>query len=160
MRYTQEDEKISHSEFGVVKDDEYLLRVIYAPEHIVDGLVIETAISLDDLSTRGFSLDRKIYKDDALIEQRIVNQTQKSPEQRQSSSISEFLCVDARNISVPEQTNERAFIIIDDAQDDNQAHASLYSAQDGLKKGALRKLRALLLPLLQLNTVRCNSLNN
>jgi hypothetical protein len=158
MRYTLEDEKISHSEFGVVKDEEYLLRVIYAPEHIKDGLVIESAISLEDLSTRGFSLDREMYKDDALIELRIVDQTQKSPDKRQSSSVSEFLCGDARGIStsLPEQTNERAFIIIDDAQDDNQAHASLYSAQDGLKRGALKKLRALLLPLLQINTERCN----
>ncbi|MGZ8186586.1 MAG: hypothetical protein ACXWTL_09090, partial [Methylobacter sp.] len=92
------------------------------------------------------------------IEQRIVNQTQKNPDKRQSSCVSEFLCGDARCIliPVPEQTNERAFIIIDDAQDDNPAHASLYSAQDGLKRGALKKLRTLLLPLLQLNAVRCN----
>jgi len=154
MRYTQEDEKISHSTFGVVKDDEYLLRVLYAPEHLVDGLVIESAISLEDLSTRGFSLDRKTHKDDDLIEQRIVNQTQKNPSNRQSSAISEFLCVDARSISIaaPEQPKENAFIIIDDAQCDNPAHASLYSAQDGLKKGGLRKLRSLLLPLLQLKT--------
>jgi hypothetical protein len=114
---------------------------------------------LEDLSTRGFSLDREMYKDDNLIEQRIVNQTQKSPDKRQSSSVSKFLCGDSRGISiqVPEQTNERAFIVIDNAQDDNLAHASLYSAQDGLKRGTLKKLRALLLPLLQLNAVRCNS---
>ena len=160
MRYTQEDEKISHSEFGVVRDDEHLLRVIYAPEHIVGGFVIESAISLEDLSTRGFSLDREMYKDDTLIEQRIVNQTQKRPDERQSSFVSKFRCGDARGISVTYQTNERAFIVIDDAQDDNQAHASLYSTQDGLKRGALKKLRTLLLPLLQLNAVRCNSLNN
>lgn len=153
MHYTQEDEKISHSEFGVVKDQEYLLRVIYAPEHIVDGFVIESAISLEDLSTRGFSLDREMYKDDTLIELRIVNQTQKNPDKRQSSSVSKFLCGDARVISIPEQTNERAFVVIDDAQDDNRAHASLYSAQDGLGKGTLRRLRSLLLPLLQLNVV-------
>lgn len=158
MRYTQEDEKISHSKFGVVKDEECLLRVIYAPEHIVDGFVIGSAIPLQDLSARGFSLDREMYKDDALIEQRIVTQTQKSPDNRQSSSISRFLCGDARDISTPvsEQINERAFIVIDDAQDDNPAHASLYSAQDGLGNGALRKLRSLLLPLLQLNVEKCN----
>lgn len=156
MRYTQEDEKNSHSEFGIVKDEEYLLRVIYAPEHIKDGFVIESAISLEDLSTRGFSLDRELYKDDTLIEQRIVNHTQKRPDERQSSFISKFLCGNARGISDPEQTNERAFIVIDDAQDDNLAHASLYSAQNGLKRGALKKLRTLLLPLLQRNAVSCN----
>lgn len=149
MRYTLEDEKNSHSEFGVVKDEEYLLRVIFSPEHIVDGLVIESAISLEDLSIRGFSLDRETYKDDAVIQRRIVNQLEKNPDQRQSSFISKFRCGDARAISAPDQAIERAFIIIDDAQDDNMAHASLFSAQDGLKRGALKKLRTFLLPLLQ-----------
>lgn len=146
-QYELEDEINSHSEFGPVQDEECLLRIIYAPEHIKDGLVIETAISLDDLKSKGFSLDRDKYVDRALIQERISIQTQRNPDERQSSSISRFRCGDARKVL--DQAKERAFIVIDDALVDNKAHASLYSAKEGLGKGALRKLRSLLLPLLQ-----------
>lgn len=148
-RYTLEDERSSHSEFGAVKDEEYLLRVVYAPEHIKEGLVIEASISLDDLKSKGFSLDREMYVDNALMQQRISIQTERNPDMRQSSSISKFRCSDAREIL--DQANERAFIVIDDAIVENKAHASLYSAKEGLGKGTLRKLRSLLLPLLQQN---------
>ena len=149
MRYTLEDETVSHSKFGIVADDEYLLRVIYSPEHIINGSVIESAISLDDLSTRGFSLDREMYQDQSLITKRIEIQSQKKPAERQSSSIFRFKCGAARSIQIINQHDNRAFIVIDDAQQNNEAHASLYSAQIGLGKGELRKLRSLLLPLLE-----------
>ncbi|WP_394754372.1 hypothetical protein [Crenothrix sp.] len=146
-RYTQEDEKIAHSEFGVVKDEEYLLRIIYAPEHIRDDLVIESAIALDDLSTRGFSLDRDAYKNDSAIQQRISTQSDKQPDQRQTYFIAKFQCISVRDML--DEANKRAFIVIDDVHDDNKAHASLYSAKANLGKGILRKLRSQLLPLLQ-----------
>ena len=149
MRYTLEDETVYHSKFGIVADDEYLLRVIYSPEHIINGSVIESAISLDDLSTRGFSLDREMYQDQSLIARRIEIQSQKKPAERQSSSIFRFKCGAARSIQIINQHDNRAFIVIDDAQQNNEAHASLYSAQNGLRKGELRKLRSLLLPLLE-----------
>lgn len=146
-RYTREDEQTAHSALGVVKDEEHLLRVIYAPEHIRNGSVIESAIALEDLKERGFSLDRASYVDDAVIQQRIAAQTDRKPDQRQSNFIAQFECVSVRNIS--DESNEQAFIVIDTAQDDNLAHASLYSANANLGRGGLRKLRDKLLPLLQ-----------
>ncbi|WP_442498239.1 hypothetical protein [Methylobacter sp. sgz302048] len=132
-----------------MRNEEYLLRIIYAPEHIVNGSVIESAIALDDLSQRGFSLDRETYVDDTVMQQRIITQTNRNPAQRQSNIVAKFQCCRAR--SILDEMDERVFIVIDDAQDDNKAHASLYSAKENLGRGALRKLRSQLLPLLQEN---------
>jgi hypothetical protein len=148
-RYTQEDEQIPHSEFGIVKDEEYLLRILYEPEHILNGSILETAISLTDLKEKGFSLDRESYVDNIVIQQRITTQTDRNPTQRQSNVITKFKCVDVRSIS-DEAMNERLFIIIDDIPpDNNQAHAAIYSSKENLGRGALRKLRWQLLPILQ-----------
>lgn len=148
-RYTQEDEQISNSEFGIVKDEEYLLRILYEPEHILDGLILDTAISLTDLKEKGFSLDREKYVDKDVIQQRIAKQTDKNPTQRQNNVVTKFMCLDVRSI-LDEATNERLFIVIDDIPpDNNQAHAAIYSSKENLGKGALRKLRSQLLPFLQ-----------
>jgi hypothetical protein len=136
MRYSKDDEKASQSKHspGIVKDAEELLRVIFYPEHVVNGNVIATAISLDDLSDRGFSIDRRTYASRSIIEQRINFQTEKMPEERQESTISKFRCGAVRKLR--SEDRRRACIVVDTALPENPAHASIYSAES-LGKGSL-----------------------
>jgi len=68
------------------------------------------------------------------------------PETRLSGVIALLQCGVVRNIQDDEQ--KRAFIVLDTAYETNIAHASIYSAVPR-GRGALRKLRSLLLPFLQ-----------
>jgi hypothetical protein len=47
-----------------------------------------------------------------------------------------------------DEGNQRAFIVIDTAESENRAHAAIYSAYSR-SRGQLRRIRVLLLPLLQ-----------
>lgn len=148
MGYSINDEKCQQTELspGIVQDHEFLLRVIFEPEHVLDGKVIETAISLSDLESRGFSVDRYEHADKSVIQKRIDRQIQNSPENRHSGKVSKFCCLSVRGIY--DDDNERSFIVIDTAMAENKAHASVYSAIER-KKSALRKIRSLLIPYLQ-----------
>lgn len=150
MRYSTDDESTSQSQHspGPVKDSEELLRVLFYPEHVKDGLVLETAIPLEDLRERGFSVDRRGYAKRSAIEQRVSRQmaNEKKREERQESTISKFRCGAVRKIL--NQDHGRACIVIDTALQENPAHASIYS-KDSLGRGGLKKIRNLMLPLLQ-----------
>ena len=68
------------------------------------------------------------------------------PNMRLEGVIALLQCIEVRNIQDDEQ--QRAFIVLDTAYETNIAHASIYSAVPR-GRSALRKLRSLLLPLLQ-----------
>lgn len=148
MRYSQDDEFTSQSEHspGPVKNSEELLRVIFYPEHIKDGCVLATAVSLTDLRERGFSVDRRGHVIKSVIEQKISRQIANKREERQESTISKFRCGAVRELL--NESYGRACIVIDTALAENPAHASIYSAKV-LGDGGLRKVRSLILPLLQ-----------
>lgn len=148
MPYSLEDEKVSQSPdapHGRVEDDELLLRLVYHPEHVVDGKVIKAAISAQDLERRGFSVDRASYVEFSVVDARAQQQMQNVPSKRQEASVSQFGCGEVR--ALLDTDGQRGFIVIDTDGDENPAHAAIY----GLKKGraAIKRLKTLLLPLLQ-----------
>ena len=147
-QYTLDCEKITH-EFspGVVEDEEPLLRLLYVPEHVVNDVVIETAIPLDDLKSRGLSLDRMTFAKKEIIQERMDKQMIKDPVKRQEASLAKFCCSDIRSIVDPD-TGDRKNLVIDDAMEANIAHASIFSHKE-MGKGALRKQRTVLLEYLQ-----------
>jgi hypothetical protein len=150
MRYSTDDESTSQSQHspGPVKESEELLRVLFYPEHVKDGLVLETAIPLEDLRERGFGVDRRGRASRSVIEQRISRQmaNENKREERQESTISKMRCGAVRGVL--NEDRGRACIVIDTASADNPAHASIYSAKV-LGAAGLRKVRSLILPLLQ-----------
>jgi hypothetical protein len=152
MAYTIDDELRPQSAYspGVVKDEEELLRIIFYPEHIVDNIVQPSAIALDDLRSRGFSVDRRQYVQHDVLQRNIDNLRNRQQEARQVGYIAQLQCRTVRNIH--DDNAERAFIVIDTAYEINIAHASIYSARPRTD-AHLRRLRNRLLVLLE---TRCN----
>lgn len=155
--YTVEDETISQSEFSPcpVKSEEDLLRLGYHPEHMDKGKIVPTAISSQDLTDRGFSVDRKEYHSKELIKNRAKIQMKKRLDQRQNAFISTFKCSLVRSILYSENNEKkRGFIVIDTADEENIAHASVYIITKA--KSILRKIRVELAELLNDNLVPLN----
>jgi hypothetical protein len=152
MAYTIDDESHPQSAYspGVVQDEEELPRIIFYPEHIVDNIVQPSAIALDDLRSRGFSVDRRQYAQQDIMQQNIANLRNRQQEARQVDYIARLQCRTVRNIQ--DSDAERAFIVIDTAYEINIAHASIYSAKPRTD-AHLRRLRNQLLALLE---TRCN----
>jgi hypothetical protein len=133
-----------------VKDEEELLRIIFSPEHIVDNIVQPSAIALEDLRSRGFSVDRRQYAQQDIMQQNVDNLRRRQQEVRQVEYVAQFPCGTVRDIQ--NDNVERAFIVIDTAHERNRAHASIYSARPRTD-AHLRRLRNQLLVLLE---TRCN----
>ena len=148
MPYTIADENTRQSPYspGIVEPAEMLLRLGFHPEHTEDGEIVPAAISREDLAERGFSVDRQSHVKRRVIEERACNLMANVPAKRQEALISSFSCGAVRELQ--DHNNERAFIVIDTAKDDNHAHASIYSAIER-KPGQLKKVRNSLLQLLQ-----------
>ncbi|MEG9303239.1 hypothetical protein [Psychrobacter celer] len=148
-KYTIEDEKKMCSKYspGIVLNSEELYRITLHPDHISsEGEVLPAAISTDDLERRGFSVERERYSDNDII-CGIADKQVQSKESREHAELAKLGCGEIRNLSY-EQTGNRSFLVIDDALENNIAHASIYSAMQTSKKSILRKLRNQLSPFL------------
>lgn len=132
---------------GVVAQGEWLLRSVFYPDHFVGGKVVKTAISLDDLSARGFSVNRQQHVTREVIESGIdkylENDFQGTP--REFVGIACFTSSKVRDFK---REDSQAFVVIDTALSCNRSHASVYAADPTLSRGQLRRLRDMLLPLL------------
>lgn len=148
LKYSLADENRSispgHSP-GPVKNSEKLLRVLHQPEHIKDGELIETTISLKDLKSKGFSVDRKAYINPESLREKVAGQVRRNPENREASFSSELFCGNLRELF---SEGKRDFLIVDEINEKetpvNRAHASIYSANVTGDSG-LRRLRSKLL---------------
>jgi hypothetical protein len=150
MNYTLADEQHQCSNYspGIVGEEEQLLRILFHPEHINDqNEIASSAVSTDDLRVRGLSVYRKLHASKDMISDNISNQQQKAnmSNQRNSASLAVLVCSDVRSFVF---NDERSFIVIDDALEDNISHASIYSAYPR-KKSELRKIRIQLISLME-----------
>lgn len=148
MEYTLED---MHS----------LLRLNFAPQHIVDGKVLPTAISTEDLKIRGYSLDAEPLIDSKTLTERAQSQSEKDPQARVSPYISRFQYCDANAIKIDDVPAFNIFhspVAFDQEKQikANPAHVSLLCTESEKGKPYYRKARILLLPLLQ-NLIELNA---
>ena len=125
-----------------------MLREMFNPQHVKDGEVVVTAVSLTELRSTGFSVHRKEYVSLEFVrkalEWRLLKPRKGTP--WKNEGVAEILTGDVRRIRRDE---ESLFVIIDTAVSENPGHASIYAAIPELRDPEARKLRLLLLPLLQ-----------
>ena len=133
---------------GVVEDSEILLREMFNPQHVKDGEVVVTAVSLTELRSTGFSVHRKEYVSLEHVKKAIEVRLDKPRKERpwKDEGLAEILTEDVRSLRRDE---ERQFVVIDTAIPENLGHASIYAAKPALRDPEARRIRLLLLPLLQ-----------
>ncbi|MBK5345132.1 hypothetical protein JFU48_27725 [Pseudomonas sp. TH49] len=132
----------------------HLLRLNFAPQHIIDGKVIPAAISTEDLQHRGYSLDSENLLSIETLTERAESQSAKNPEERKSPHISRFLCGEAASIK---HDDIQAFNIFHSPVcEDNEknikanfAHVSLLCTDTTQGRSYYKKAKNLLLPVLQ-----------
>ena len=133
---------------GVVMDEEVLLREILNPDHVKDGEIQPSAVSLQDLKKRGFSVHRLDHVTEAIVENSINKKLAKTVEgkQRVSEGVARFTARCVRDFS---DDGNRVFVVIDTAKLSNNGHASIYLFDVTMGQSLARKMRGKLLPLLE-----------
>lgn len=126
-----------------VLDDESLLRLTFAPEHFVDGRFQQGAVALEDLKKRGVSVDRTALTTKCVVLRRVNEQSSRKPGDRELPVFSLLRCGDVRSES--DENGVPCFKVEASPTDENPGHASIFSTDRTLGKGALRKLRDKLL---------------
>ena len=133
---------------GIVEDEEQLIREMFNPQHInEEGKVIERAISVNELVADGFSVHRIKYVSKEYVKKSIQTRlSRKRKEPWTSEGVSRLKTLAVRQIFLED---ERAFVVVDTATEDNPGHASIYFATPQKGKAYAREAHGFLLPLLQ-----------
>ena len=133
---------------GVVLNDEQLLRSLFNPDHIKDGVLQVAAIPLRDLQVRGFSVSRLSHVTPEFVDAGINRLLARRPggEPRYSEGVARFSAGTVRGIQVE---GRQVFVVIDTALPDNVGHASIYLSDVSMPQSQARRMRERLLPLLQ-----------
>lgn len=140
-----------------LEDQHALLRLNFAPQHIIDGKVIPSAISTEDLKVRGYSLDSELLVSLSTLTERAETQSAKKPEERVSPHISRFFCHDAKHLKLEISDEFPAFSIFhspvkestESEVKQNDAHVSLLCTDNTKGPSYYKKAKSLLLPVLQ-----------
>lgn len=132
---------------GVVLDEEWLLRNIYDPDHVRNGKIHLTAVSLDDLKGRGFSVKRLQHVTQAFVEADMAETLERPFDGKPRSfvGISRLKVYEVRDIKVDDS---QVFVVIDTALPHNRGHASIYLSNIAMSKGQARLMREKLLSML------------
>ena len=133
---------------GVILNDEQLLRSLFNPDHIKDGVLQVAAIPLRDLQVRGFSVNRLSHVTPEFVDAGINRLLARRPggEPRYSEGVARFSAGTVRGIQVE---GRQVFVVIDTALPDNVGHASIYLSDVSMPQSQARRMRERLLPLLQ-----------
>ena len=133
---------------GAVADGETLLREMLNPDHVVNGEVQPSAISLTDLRERGFSVHRLGYVTRKFVEDSIEVKLARpfQGRKRESEGISRFT---ARSVREIRGKDLQVFVVIDTAMMSNRGHASIYLSNTEMKDSLARSMRSKLMPLLE-----------
>lgn len=125
-----------------VGDEEFIIRMTFSPESYKDGEFLPTAVSLQDLRDRGFSVDRESLTIKSAVLSRIDIQRQKKPDDRQFPLFSKLHSGAVR--AEVDDAQQRMFVIEASPVEGNPGHAVIKSARE---KGdsALRKMRSRLI---------------
>lgn len=122
---------------------ENLIRVIYRPDHVDNnGRLLENAIPSQDLTGRGFSVQRQSYVKKEKIQGMIDNYVNKKAE-RSFHSLAKAPCKAVR--ALHDEQNNQIFCVIDDANEPEDAGHAIILCARPYPQSKLKKLRTQLL---------------
>ena len=134
---------------GIVKDDEFLLRRLFNPQHVVDGKLLPAAIPAKDLHTEGFSVHRLEYVSIEFIDATIKDTLSKGRKDNitwTSEGVAKLSASGVRKIKIEK---EQIFVVVDSAKEDDIGHADILVANPEKGISHAREMRKLLLPLME-----------
>ena len=121
---------------------------MFNPEHVVAGEVIERAVPVEDLRSRGFSVHRMKFVAPEYIAASMRERVAK-PRAGGAWRDEGVAKLAARSVHELRADGRQAFVVIDTAEEDSHGHVSIFGADPFVGRAYAHKLRALLLPLLQ-----------
>ncbi|MGN7971461.1 hypothetical protein [Serratia sp. 22264] len=109
----------------MIENEDSLLRLLFSNEHYFNNDIQDLAISLDDLKSRGFSLDLEKICDLNVIEERIKSQAEKASDEnaRREAFISSL--INGVVTSLLDQDGDVLFETFHSPIAENFAHTSL-----------------------------------
>ncbi|MNJ33325.1 hypothetical protein D3C77_280090 [compost metagenome] len=128
-----------------LSDDESLVRAFFCPEQHNGQEFLATAVSLDDLKDRGFSVDRPTLTPLSVLTHRVTTQQANKPDVREFTKFSQLFYAKLKEDRDP--AGQDYFDVqaspVTESEDEpaNPGHASIYSADKSLGRGGLRKVR-------------------
>ena len=134
---------------GVVRDDEFLLRLMFNPQHVENGKLTPAAVTASDLHTKGFSVYRLGYVSIEFIvakEENTLRKERKDNVTWTTEGVAKLSASSVRNIKFDE---EQAFVIIDTAKENEEGHAEILVARPEKGISHVKEMRKLLRPLLE-----------
>lgn len=137
---------------GPVQNQETLLRIIIDPDHITEGRIQPSAIQLRDLTQRGLSVHRREHTTRQEVEgvaQALIGRATAGATRR-LEGLASFTAGAVRSIRNQQGQNQegQSFVVIDTAQAENRAHASIFLANIQTSPSLAREMREQLLNLM------------
>lgn len=133
---------------GPVADGEFLLREMFNPQHVKNDKLLPSAIPLQDLRSRGFSVHRMDHTSRETVgksmKDRLFRPRKGDP--WRDEGVAKFKTLTVRRLLLDGQ---QVLVVIDTASVDHPGHAGIYAADPERGDAYARELRSLLLPLLQ-----------
>ena len=132
---------------GTVQDQETLLRIVIDPDHFTGGRIQPSAIQIRDLTQRGLSVHRREHTSRQEIKRAIHTMLGRTTATgfRTVEGLASFTAAAVREIRNGER---QIFVVIDTAQPDNRAHASIYLSDSQVRPSLAREMRERLLNLM------------
>jgi len=136
------DSAAAQEQLATVADGEYVIRLLFETEHILDGKVVPGAIAIADMTDRGISVDRRDMAVLDNIRERAREQMSRMPRERQIANFAELEVGVVRSLSYEGQT---AFEVYASPLPGNPAHAHILTNIRGTRS-TMKAVRALLIP--------------
>ena len=113
----------------IVRDIEVVLRELYFPGHMEDGLLTPAALTIEELKQTGASVHRAEYavaeRVRASVQSHLDAREKRNPDRQFEAMISAPTAGEIRRKRI-EGTGKQVFVVIDTAEIDNPSHASIY----------------------------------
>ena len=148
------DERVSASPDispGLVQDDETLIRALFDPDHVKNGKIIPAAIPIKDLLQRGFSVQRRNFTTQELLE-KLIDKYLSRESDGKKRKFEGVAPLKTRDIRVITEDEKKLFVVIDKALECNPGHASIYLAENKVADSKAREYRQKLMPFLNHRT--------
>ncbi|MBE9237949.1 hypothetical protein IQ227_18415 [Anabaena aphanizomenioides LEGE 00250] len=137
-------EKVSVSKYspGIIKNDEILIRQIYAPIHIDQETGKVNSLAFDDASDKGMSVNRKTYTSLEELNKKVEYKLKLDQERGKDRNFQGVIYTTCENIrSIKTNDNLKAFCVYDTGNKHDISHADICQTISSRVEGSKMRLK-------------------